>query len=71
MILGFPGMKKKARNKKNRMDDTNVEWYGPDVGLKKKNYGELKDDFRDKILTDTEIQQEREFKRINNINNKD
>ncbi len=29
--------------------DVNISWHGPDVCLKKKNYPEMKDDFREEI----------------------
>ncbi len=36
--------------KKDYNDDTNIEWYGPNICLKKKNYPEINDDHREKIL---------------------
>ena len=30
--------------------DRNVEWYGPHICLKKKNYPQLEDDFREEIM---------------------
>ncbi len=40
----------KADKSKKKNDDTNIEWYGPNVYLKKKNYGEIVDDHREKII---------------------
>ncbi len=41
----------KSRDQK-RIDeiDKNIEWYGPDICLKKKNYPQLEDDFREEII---------------------
>lgn len=38
---------------KKPIDDTNIEWMGPDVCLKKKNYPELKDDHRTGVENET------------------
>ncbi len=39
-----------TRKTKKKSKDVNIEWYGPDICLKKKDYGEIKDDFREKII---------------------
>ncbi len=39
-----------SSKKKKKTKDVNIEWYGPEVYLKKKDYGEVKDDYREKII---------------------
>ncbi len=46
LLLELWWMNKTKKIKK----DFNIEWYGPDVYLKEKDYGEIKDDYRDKII---------------------
>ncbi len=46
LFLELLWIKKTKKTKK----DFNIEWYGPDVYLKEKDYGEIKDDYRDKII---------------------
>ncbi len=37
------------KNKQKSFDDRNVEWFGDQVDLKKKNYPVMQDDYREEI----------------------
>lgn len=45
----YAGYRAKKIRKELLKADQNVEWHGPDVCLSKKNYPEMKDDFREKV----------------------
>ena len=55
---------KKRMRKFTRRDD-NIEWYGPDIYLKEKDYGHLEND--DKEIADTEKYKNEAKQRIENV----
>ncbi len=56
--------------KKRDFNDTNIEWYGPDIYLKEKDYGYYDDDFREELIDrDNYIAQEK--RRSENVKKRD
>ena len=41
---------RKAKQKKNKESDLNIEWYGDQIYMKEKEYDYLQDDFRSELI---------------------
>ena len=57
------------QEEKRKKVDKNIEWYGPDIYLKDKDYGHYDDDFREELI-DKDKYIDKENRRQKNVRNK-